>query len=83
MTNRAPPPDSSGRPSGLAIYLQGSAVCCRSPCGITRRLRLKVEVGIFWPSVQLTNFRRRVNTSGYKLVTGVPADTTSYIAQAT
>lgn len=76
-------PDSWGGPCGLAMYLQGSAVCCRSPCCMTRCLWLQEEVGIFWPRVQLTSFRRRVNTSGYKLVMGVPVETTSYIAQAT
>ena len=73
----------SRRPSCLAVYLQGSAICCRSPCGITRRRRLRTEVGIFWPSVQLTSFRRSANSSGYRLPTGVPVDTTSYMAQAT
>ena len=39
--------DVSRRPFCLAVYLQGSAICCRSPCGITRRRRLRAEVGIF------------------------------------
>lgn len=69
--------------SWLAVYLQGSGICCCSPCCITCRLRLQEDVGIFWPSVQLTSFRRRVNSSEYKPVTEVPIEITSYIAQAT
>lgn len=61
--------DSFKGPPCLAAYLQGSAICGLSPCCITSCLWLQVEVGIFWPSVQLTSFRRRVKSSGCKLMT--------------
>lgn len=70
-------------PLRLAVDLQGSAICCRSPCCITRRQRFRVDVGVFWPSVQLTSFRKRANSFGYRPATGVPVDTPSWNAQAT